>query len=170
MVETRVKGVDEAIVHFRSLPPKTRAAIEPVVRTDATRIRDQARALASGSVLKSKTGAFVNSIVSEVRQSENGVFGLVSSDDPRVDLFEYGGSQAPREILPDVAKALRFAGIAGAGARLQFADAGMVYAAMVHRPVVQYPARPTIHAAFSELESAVERDIEAAAFSNWVDE
>ena len=61
------------------------------------------------------------------------------------------GTTGARDILPNVAQVMAFMG-----------SAGMVFASIVHRPIVQYPARPVIHAAYDEMEPAVEHDIESA--------
>jgi hypothetical protein len=156
--DVKIVGVDKITLDLRLLMPEVRKALEQAIGPDADRMRDRARALASGDVLQSRTGKYVRSIQSRLRSTETSVFGYVYSDDPRIDLFEYGGSTPPRDILPNVKAALRFMGSAGA-----------VFAAIVHRPIVQYPKRPVIHDAYDEMEKGVEHDIESAAHSIVID-
>src|SRR5579864_978798 len=136
-----VSGVDELKLKLHTMVPEVRKALEQVIGAKAQEMRDRAIALASGQVIQERTGKFVASIKSELRSTETSVMGDVYSDDPRAPLFEYGGEQQPRDILPNIAQALRFLG----------GSAGTVFAAMVHRPVVTYPARSEEHT--SELQS-----------------
>lgn len=138
--DVTIKGLDTVRLQLQSMLPEVRAAIEQVVTQDAIKMRDLARRLASGAVIQSRTGRFVASIKEEVTSTATSVVGKVYSDDPRDPLFEYGGTQAPREILPNAAQALAFMG-----------SAGRVFAAAVHRPAVTYPERPIIHAAFDQM-------------------
>lgn len=166
-LDVQVTGLDKTILEMQQLLPEVRAALEQTIGKDADTMRDRARELASGDVLQSRSGKYVESIKSEVHSTENGVFGFVSSDDPRVDLFEYGGTTPARDILPNVAQALRFAG--GMMGRLSLGTVGMIFAAIVHRPIVTYRPRPVIHAAFDEMEIAVEHDIESASHQVIID-
>ena len=153
--DVSVEGVSSIQRQLQSLMPEVREALEIAIRKDTTAVRDRARALASGDVLKEKTGRYVNSIRSEVHSDSKGVYGKVFSDDPRSKLFEWGGSTPARTILPNVAQTMAFAG----GGML---SVGQVFAKIVHRPIVKYPARPTIHAAFDEMKAPVVTIIEDA--------
>jgi hypothetical protein len=154
--DVQVKGLNSFILKMHQLLPEVRKALETAIKADAIKMRDLARAKASDEVLDEKTGRYVASIKSEVRSSEDGVFGFVESDDPRVGLFEYGGATPPRDILPNVKQVMAFAG--GGSIRqilTSLGTVGTVFASVVHRPVVNYPARPVIHAAFDEMEAPI---------------
>lgn len=165
-LDVKVRGLNEVIREVQFFPPEVRAALLVTITADAERMRDQARALASGDVLQEKTGRYVDSIKYVVRSNEGGVFGFVYSDDPRVDLFEYGGSTPARDILPNVKQVMAFAGGGSIqGILTSLGIVGEVFAKVVHRPVVEYPKHTVIHAAFDGMEDAVEHDIESAARS-----
>jgi hypothetical protein len=169
-LDVKVRGVDEVIREVQFFPPEVRAALVERITADAQRMRDEARALASGDVLQEKTGSYVESIQYKVISNDNGVFGFVFSDDPRVDLFEYGGSTPARDILPSVKEVMAFAGGGSIqGLLTSLGVVGDVFAKIVHRPVVQYPKHTVIHAAFDDMEDAVEHDIESAARSIIID-
>jgi hypothetical protein len=158
-LDVKVDGVDKTILQMQNLMPEVRAALERTITAEAAEMRDRARALASGEVLQERTGKFVASIQSNVRSDETGVFGTVYSDDPRDPLFEYGGEQAARDILPNVKQALAFLGGSVLGRILSLGSAGQILAAIVHRPVVQYPKHPIIHAAFDEARTVIQTQI-----------
>lgn len=148
MFEVSVKS-DGVLALLDQIAPKVRAALKPVVRSAAEAIQSEARQLATDGPLKEKTGRYARRIKQRVYDSRKGVFGKVYSRDPRAPLFEFGGTQDPRDILPDARKVLHFAG-----------SAGDVFAAIVHRPAVTYAPRPTIHAAFDEKKGQIAADIE----------
>jgi hypothetical protein len=143
--DVSVVGVGSVKRQLQTLTPEIREALEIVIRKDTGSILDRARALASGGVMQERTGKYVRSMKSQVRSDSRGVYGKVYSDDPRSSLFEWGGSTPARDILPNAAQVMRFAG-----------SAGEVFAKIVHRPVVNYPARPTINAAFDEAKAPFE--------------
>lgn len=157
--DIKVTGLGEFQLKLQTLMPEVRKALEAAIRKDANAMRDRARAMASGDVLKSVSGRYVASIQSRMTSSATGVFGYVSSDDPRAGLFEWGGSTPARDILPNVAQALLF--------KLGFLSSK--FAAIVHRPVVNYKPHPVINAAFDVMEQTVEHDIESAASSIVID-
>ena len=155
--DIKVVGIDELKLKMHNLMPEVRKALEQTIRKSADQIVGRARALASGDVIKIQTGDFVRSLQSRVTSSENGVMGYVWSNDPDLAaVFEFGGTQGARDILPNVAQALRFAGF---GAKISLGTFGEVYANVVHRPVVQYQPKPIIHAAFEEAKVAVQTKI-----------
>lgn len=168
-LQVQVRGVDETKLHMQQMLPEVRKALEQAIGADAGKMRDRARSLASGEVLQRHTGSFVDSIKSDLKSSENSVFGHVYSEDPRDGIFEYGGEQEPRDILPSARQALHFLGGSALLHVLSLGTAGMVFAAVVHRPVVHYEKRPVIHRAFDEMEPAVERDIESASHKVIID-
>src|ERR1700676_2889156 len=96
----KITGLGEFQLKIHEFPSEIRKALEIAIRKDADRMRDRSRSLASGDVLQTVTGRYVNSIKSQVSSSDTGVFGSVSSDDPRAKLFEFGGSTPSRDILP----------------------------------------------------------------------
>jgi hypothetical protein len=149
--DVSVVGISEVKRQLQFLTPEILEAIEIVIRKDTSSILARARALASGSVLQERTGKYVRSMKSEVRSDSRGVYGKVYSDDPRSSLFEWGGSTPARTILPNATQAMAFMG-----------SAGQVFAKIVHRPVVNYPARPTINAAFDEAKVPFEMIIQDA--------
>jgi len=138
--------------------PHLHDTLLPEIITDADTIMDRARALASGAVLKEKTGSYVKSIKDKVYDNRTKIYAKVFSRDPRAGLFEWGGTTPAREILPDVKKALAF-----------MMSAGEVFAAVVHRPVVRYSPKPVITAAFQEQKGHVEADIQRAGIASIVD-
>jgi len=147
--DVKVTGPDKVILQMQTLLPEVRAALETVIKSSADQILGRAQQLASDDVIQVRTGAYLRSIESRVRSSDKGVFGYVWSSDPGLAaVFEFGGTQAPREILPNVAQVLRFTG-----------SAGEVFASVVHRPSVVYQPKPIIHAAFDESINAVETQI-----------
>jgi hypothetical protein len=147
--DVKVTGPDKVVLQMQQLLPEVRAALEIVIRKSADQILGEARALASGDVVQVRSGRYLASLESRVRSTPDSVFGYVWSDDPGLAaVFEFGGVQAPREILPNVAQALRFMG-----------TTGMVFAEIVHRPSVTYEAKPIIHAAFDDQMTAVETQI-----------
>src|SRR5579862_502757 len=85
--DIEIKGVDEFKIKMHNLMPEVRKALELTIGQDADKLRDLARAKASGDVLQERTGKFVASIKSEMTSSETSVFGKVYSDDPRDPLF-----------------------------------------------------------------------------------
>jgi hypothetical protein len=147
--DVSVVGVGSVKRRLQTLTPEIREALEIVIRKDVGTILDRARALASGHVLQERTGKYVASMKSSVRSDDGGVYGKVYSDDPRSSLFEWGGSTPARTILPNVAQVMTFA-----------LSTGQVFARIVHRPIVKYPARPTINAAFDEAKVPVEHIIQ----------
>ena len=162
--DIKVVGADEFQLKLHNLMPEVRKALEQAIQKDGEALKGRARALASGEVIKIETGEFVRSLETRVKSSETGVFGYVWSNKPDLAaVFEFGGTQDARDILPNVAQALRFAG--GFAAKISLGTVGMVYAAVVHRPVVEYKPKPIIHAAFDEMKAGIEHHIESAASS-----
>lgn len=149
---------DSVMALLDTISPHVHDALLPAITRDANSILGLARAKASGEVLHEKTGKYVKSIKMKVYDSKKRVYAKVYSRDPRAALFEWGGSTPAREILPNVAQVMAFMG-----------SSGQVFAKVVHRPVVQYPARPVINAAFDEMKSDVQMDIEKAGFAAALD-
>lgn len=147
MFEVKVES-GGVIAVLDAIVPRVREALLPLITADASAIEAQAKSLASGGALESRTGKYAASIKSRVTDSRARILGKVYSRDPRAPLFEFGGTQKPREILPDARKALKFMGSAGA-----------VWANAVHRPAVEYKPRPTIHAAFDAMKDGIEQSI-----------
>lgn len=145
---------DTVLVRLDRISKNVHDALLPAITNDASTILARARSLASGDVLKEKTGEYVRSIKSKVYDSGKRLYAKVYSRDPRVGLFEFGGSTPARIIMPNVAQAMAFMG-----------SAGSVFAAVVHRPIVQYPARPVITRAFEEAKLRVEEDIQKAGLA-----
>jgi hypothetical protein len=141
-------NVDSVKVELQRLVPEVQAALEQVMATDAQRLQDRARALAQGPSVREITGRFVGSIKFSTSSTPTHVTAKVYSDDPRAGLFDFGGTMAARDILPNVKQALRFA-----------AGLGHVYAAIVHRPEIDYAPHPVIHAAFNEMRDGIVKDI-----------
>lgn len=158
-LDVKVEGLDKTILQMHNLMPETRAALEQTIGAEATEMRDRARAMASGEVIQERSGRFVASIQSDLRSDASGVFGTVYSADPRDPLFEYGGETSARDILPNVAQALAFLGGSALARIVSLGTAGTVLAAIVHRPVVQYPKHPIIHAAFDEARTVITTQI-----------
>lgn len=142
---------DTITAKLDALLPNVRAAIGAAVKVDASEVLSRAQSLAAGDVLKVLSGKYLKSLKSQVRSTKTSVYGKVFSRDPRAALFEFGGSTPARDILPDAAKALAFMG-----------SAGKVFAAIVHRPVVQYRPHTVIHEAMNELKDQVTADIQSA--------
>jgi hypothetical protein len=149
---------DSVMALLDTISPHVHDALLPAITRDAALILGQARALASGDVLQERTGKYVKSIKSKVYDSNKRVYAKVYSRDPRAGLFEWGGSTPARDILPNTAQVMKFMG-----------TAGEVFAKIVHRPVVQYPPHPVINAAFDELKSDVQMDIEKAGWAAALD-
>lgn len=167
-LDVQVKGLDKVTLQLHGIPDETRAALEIAIRKDADLVLSRARALASGDVINVVSGKYLDSLEARVRSGPDGVFGYVWSDDSDLAaVFEYGATQAPREILPNVAQALRFAG--GLLGRISLGTVGMVYAAAVHRPAVTYKPKPIIHEALDELETTIEHDVRSAAHSIFIE-
>ena len=149
---------DSVMALVDTISPHVHDALLPAITRDADAIQSRARGLASGDVLKERTGKYVRSIRSKVYDSKKRVYAKVYSRDPRAGLFEWGGSTPAREILPNTAQVMAFMG-----------TAGQVFAKAVHRPVVQYAPHPVINRAFDEMKSDIELDIEKAGFAAALD-
>lgn len=141
---------DQALVQIQKLVPEVREALEQVVGVDTSKLLARAQALASGEAVHVRTGKFLASLRGDTLSGDTYVLGRVSSDDPRASLFDFGGVQQARDILPNARQALKFAGTIGA-----------VYAAVVHRPEVTYPKHPVLHEAFYEMEKQLVHDVES---------
>lgn len=174
--DVTLKGADEFIRQVHSLTPMMRPMLEEAIQSLGLRIRDRARELAAGEVVQERTGRLENSINFELHSTETSVIGRVYSDDPADETFEFGAVEGPRDILPNTAQALRFA---GGGSRLFFGGSasqvlrslptsGEVYAKVVHRPAVNYEKRPIIHRAFDEMASVVDKEIRSAVRSHFI--
>src|ERR1700728_800462 len=110
-----------------------------------------ARSKASGDLLQVRTGKFVRSIKAGIRTGKTSVTGRVYSNDPRAQLFEFGGTTPPHDIAPKNAKAL-----------LLQMRGGTVFAASVHHPGGKYEARNIIHSAFDEMKAEIVDSLERA--------
>lgn len=150
--DVRVYGLDSFRMKLQRMIPEVREAIREAVEQEAVNMRNLAQQLASGKVLQKRTGRFYDSIKYDVKVTATSVMGHVYSDDPRAPIFDYGGVQAARDILPNAGQALRFLGGSALLNTLSLGTAGMVYAAVVHRPEVIYPKHSVIHEAFDEME------------------
>ena len=168
-LDVTVKGTDQVIRQIQNFVPEMRRPMEDAVRSAGERLRDRARAKAEGEVVQERSGRLVASIQFAMRSSETGVFGTVYSDDPSDPTFEFGATEQPRDILPNVKQALAFLGGSVSTRILSLGTAGAVYAAVVHRPVVEYPKRPIIHAAFDEMAEEIEHEIESASHKVLID-
>ncbi len=161
--DVTLKGADQVIRQVQGFVPEMRRTMEDAVMSLGQRLRDLAREKASGEVLHEISGRLVESIQFEIKSNSAGVFGYVYSEDPAEPLLEYGGIEAPREILPDVKKVMRFLGGSPLLHILSLGTTGMVYAAVVHRPAVTYPKHSVIHAAFDEMAGEIEHELESAS-------
>ncbi len=160
--DVTLKNADQVIRELQTFPPEMREAMELEVTSQGQRLRDLARQKASGEVLHEISGRLFESIQFEMRSNDKGVFGYVYSEDPSEPLLEYGGVEAARDILPDARKVMAFVGSPLLHV-LSLGTAGMVFAAVVHRPDVTYPKHSVIHSSFDELAPEIEHGIESAS-------
>lgn len=135
-----------------AIPPAVHDALVIAVTLDAGEVQGAAQSLASGDLLQVRTGKFVKSIKSGVKQNKNSVTGRVYSRDVRAGLFEWGGHTPPHLIEPSSKLALLFD-----------MRGGKVFARRVNFPGGTYTARQIIHTALDEFRDTIADDLRTAA-------
>jgi hypothetical protein len=101
-----------------------------------------------------RTGASAATIHGEVENDGTGVIGSVTvggGAEYYARFVEYGADIPPHDIMPNVVQALHF-----------MADAGEVYARVVHHPGADIPARDILQGALASRRSEIAASIEAA--------
>jgi hypothetical protein len=96
----------EVKLKLTELPPKALDAAEGAANELEQELLSRAQGLASGAVLQVRSGKYLAAIKGDVSRTTETVKGRVYSRDPRVDLFEYGGSTGPHDIEASNAQAL----------------------------------------------------------------
>ena len=138
-------------LRLKEMPQQVHDALVVAVTLDAGELQGEAQSLAE-QVLRVRSGKFVGSIKSSVRENENHITGRVYSNAPQANLFEYGGTTPPHDIEPNTARALAFLASNG----------GLMFAASVHHPGGKYRALEILHTAFDTLKSDIAADLTAA--------
>ncbi len=133
------------------MPDEVRAMLGTTARMLDDALVARAKSLASGGVLKVRTGSYVASIRGSVRVSQRSVSGSATSRDRRAHIFEFGGETSPHLELPKIKQAMAF-----------MMGAGKVFASMVHHPGSHIAEHSVIHAAFDEMKGDIQADLQAA--------
>lgn len=123
-------------------------------KADALRqeLEEKVRANLSGAVLKSRSGALLNSISSDLEDDGSTFTASVESDDvPYAGILEYGGKTAAHDIVPSKAKALAF--VVGGAQR---------FARIVHHPGSVIRAFAYMGSALDDLEGEIEDGLKDA--------
>ncbi|MDR3407073.1 MAG: hypothetical protein P4L68_01080 [Methylovirgula sp.] len=123
-------------------------------KADALRqeLEDKVRANLSGVILKSRSGALLDSISSDIEDDGSGVTATITSADvPYAGILEYGGKTAAHDIVPSKAKALAF--IAGGAER---------FAKIVHHPGSTIRAFAYMGSALDDLRDEITSGLKAA--------
>ena len=117
-------------------------------KADALRqeLEAQVRANLTGAILRSRSGALLNSISSDLEDDGSTFAVSVESDDVAyAGILEYGGKTAAHDIVPSKAKALAF--VTGGAQR---------FARIVHHPGSVIRAFAYMGSALDDLESEIE--------------
>ena len=123
-------------------------------KADALRqeLEAKVRANLSGAILKSRSGALLNSISSDIEDDGSGATATVTSTDvPYAGILEYGGKTAAHDIVPSKAKALAF--VVGGARR---------FAKIVHHPGSTIRAFAYIGSALDDLQDEIEDGLKDA--------
>ncbi len=112
----------------------------------------EVKANLSGAILKTRSGALLGSISSDLENDGSSFTATVASDDvPYAGILEYGGKTAAHDIMPSNAKALAF--IAGGAQR---------FAKIVHHPGSTIRAFAYMGSALDELQSEIQDGLKEA--------
>jgi hypothetical protein len=147
-----VKIDDRASAKLAGVDGALRGRLLDIAQVLAKALVANARAKASGDLLKVRTGRYVASIHGSARKTDTGVSASVTSSSPLATIFERGAVVPAHDILPNVAQALRF-----------LDDAGAVYAKVVHDPGAVITPKPAIHRAFDDMRGDIVDGLSAAA-------
>ncbi len=123
-------------------------------KADALRqeLEAKVRANLSGAILKSRSGALLGSISSDIENDGLRLTATVTSADvPYASILEYGGKTAAHDIVPSKAKALAF--VAGGAQR---------FAKIVHHPGSTIRAFAYMGSALDDLQSEIAGGLKAA--------
>jgi phage gpG-like protein len=123
-------------------------------KVDALRqeLEAKVRANLSGAILKSRSGALLNSISSDVENDGSSFTASVESDGvPYAGILEYGGKTAAHDIVPSKARVLAFA---VGGARR--------FARIVHHPGSVIRAFAYMGGALDDLQDEIEGELKDA--------
>jgi len=126
-------------------------ALDPLQQRLTQDVR--ARALAHIHTTGKKPGLYLASIYGGVSDKTHRVSGYVRSSNPLAHLLEYGvADTGAHDILPNVARVLKFMG-----------DAGAVFARLVHHPGANIPAYPAFGPALEARKAEIEATLTQAA-------
>ena len=134
-----------------SLPGAVKAALLSEANGIAALLLGIVKEKAGGEVLKVRTGSYLESIKSHVKDNPKSVTGSVFTKDPRAAILEWGGRIPAHVIEPVNARALHF-----------LPTGGEVFAAVVHSPGAQISPHPVFHSTYQEEKDNVAARLVAA--------
>ena len=156
-MDVSVQLVDNATVRVNALTEQIRAQLRVAIVRDTQQLAARVRGKLSGGVLQVRSGRLLNSIASEMRESQYAIYGIVASRGvPYAAIHEYGGQTKPHDILPRNVQALHF-----------FASGGEVFAKVVHHPGSKIPERSYMRSSLAEMRAEIVADIQQAARPKW---
>ena len=134
-----------------SLPGAVKSALLSEANGIAAFLLGIVKEKAGGEVLKVRTGSYLESIQSQVRDNPKGVSGSVFTTDPRARILEWGGHIPAHVIEPVNARALHF-----------LPTGREVFAAVVHSPGAQIAPHPVFQSTYQEEKDNVAARLVAA--------
>jgi phage gpG-like protein len=145
MFEVSIGGGAEVVAQLGELPQRMHDAILIKMVELEQRLIAKVVANLSGAVLKVKSGELRSSIRGEIVDDGAVISATVGSygvEYARIN--EYGGKTRAHEILPSKAKALHF-----------IYEGREVFAAIVHHPGSNVPARSYLNSALADMEDEI---------------
>jgi hypothetical protein len=143
----------DASQEFDRLPTAIRAALRKEASGLVDELLAKMRAKASGDVVQVRSGAYLESFKSQVRETAHGISAKALTSDPIAPILEHGGTQPPHQIRPKNARALHFLGNSGETFAMVVAFPGAI---LKPHPVVQSTFEEEQGDIVSRLEDAIE--------------
>ena len=142
-------GVPEAL--GKGLPDSIKKAVVVAEREIVDLLLNKIRGKLSGDVVQVRTGTYLASLRSSVRQTKSGVTASVFAKDPIANILEHGGIIPAHDIRPDKVRALHFLG-----------TSGEVFAAVVHSPGAEIKPHSVFESTYAEQKTEIESRLNEA--------
>lgn len=145
MFEVSVSGGAEVVARFGEMPQRIHDAILFKMIELEQQLIAKVRANLSGAVLKTQSGALLNSIRGDIRDTPTEINATVGSYGVEyAAIQEYGGKTRAHNIVPSKAQALHF-----------IVEGREVFAAIVRHPGSNVPARSYLNSALADMEDEI---------------
>jgi phage gpG-like protein len=148
-ITVEVSGDDLISLRFSRAPAAYLQVVQEQMQAVVDLLYGEVQANLDGNKLQRRTGDLADSISRAVDNDGAGtVTGTVSSDSPYARIQNRGGVTPPHDIVPKMARALRWE--ATAEALEGKMSLGMIFRAIVHHPGATIPASRFMSAALSD--------------------